>query len=376
MLYIRISASRYFLLDELWILIPLILIIDIAIIVKVKKNRAKKKLQSEQLEKKDKPCKILHIAMNTIINARQIRGGSNGVLDLDQNYIEVDSTNCIVGNGLLYVNNHRIRQIVYFYFKSKAKNGVIYITKTALCHLVKVYGLNVPAFPIPIPDFIRISSWVQLVVKIFSVSCLGIPMPLLMLIQGPMSIYLSLVTRFLGSLGLLFIKDPGFEIIATDLISASFSSIRRRIPDQPDVVSVDLSHSKITMPEFSRSYECLLPDQNLFNSKCSLRPSQILDVAANADVEFPLTYDQVVNMQDVTKLTTVEFSDRFDISPNPKLTTNFQLRGTKHFRNPGKSKTVNFLKKFGDPEFIFDTEQWEISTSTRQDSIRIHEREL
>ena len=61
-----------------------------------------------------------------------------------------------------------------------------------------------------------------------------------------------------------------------------------------------VSRSKITISEFSKRYECLLPDQMISNPKCSLRPSEIADISANADGT--LSYDEVVNMQDVTKL--------------------------------------------------------------------------
>jgi hypothetical protein len=77
----------------------------------------------------------------------------------------------------------------------------------------------------------------------------------------------------------------------------------------------------------------------MFNPKCSLRPSEIAYIDANADVH--LNYDEVVNMQDVTKLATVKFSDQFEISPRPKPTTYFGLRSTKRFNNQGK--TSNFL---------------------------------
>ena len=42
MLYIRVSSSRSFFVNEYWILIPLMIVIDIFIIVKVKKIVLKK----------------------------------------------------------------------------------------------------------------------------------------------------------------------------------------------------------------------------------------------------------------------------------------------------------------------------------------------
>jgi hypothetical protein len=120
-------------------------------------------------------------------------------------------------------------------------------------------------------------------------------------------------------------------------------------------------------------YECSLPDQIMFNPKCSLRPSEIADIAANADVYLPLNYDQVVNMQDVTKLR-VKFSDKFEVSLSSKPTSSFRLRGTKRFRN--RSKTQNFSEKFRDPKFVSDMEQCGTTTPTPQDGIRIQDGEL
>lgn len=63
--------------------------------------------------------------------------------------------------------------------------------------------------------------------------------------------------------------------------------------------------------------------------------------------------------------------------PDPNPTTNFLLRGNKRSNNPGKN--LNFLEKFGDPEFISNTEEWYIfyiTNFTPQDAIRIHDREL
>ena len=372
MLFIRLTSNRYLLVNEYWILIPVMLAIDIIIIVKGKKNQAKKKLQSEdQSERWKKKCqrwKIFHLATGNLLAALETRGGEDIVVSLVETYVEVLHPQCIVGKGLRYVNNERLRKIVYSLFKSKAKNGVIYITNTALCHLVKIYGLDLPALPFPIPDFLGVSSWYQLVRKIISVGFLGIPLPMLILAQGPKSIIISLAAGSLGIFGMAFINDPGFLIIPTDLISGPVDSIRRRIPDQPELVSVDLAPdapSKVTMPAY-----CSLPDQSRFNPKCRLSSSEIVKVTANAD----LRYDQVVNMQDVTQLGKVPFSDQFEVSPNPKPVPNFRLRGTKRFHKQGK--VTNFLEKYGDPESIPDADRWESIIPTPQKSIRIPNREL
>ena len=58
-------------------------------------------------------------------------------------------------------------------------------------------------------------------------------------------------------------------------------------------------------------------------------------------------------MQDVTKLITVEFSDKFEVSASPKLNTG--LRGRARFKNRGK--TSKYSEKFRNTDFIRDTEQ-------------------
>jgi len=52
MLCLKVSSNRVFFVNEYWILIPLMIAMSIAIIVKVKKNRAEKKLKAEQLTPK------------------------------------------------------------------------------------------------------------------------------------------------------------------------------------------------------------------------------------------------------------------------------------------------------------------------------------
>lgn len=135
------------------------LAIDIAIIIQVRKNCTKKKNGSEErfYSQKCKQLKIFYLATDNLLVILKIRGGEEFVKFLED-YVDVAYENCIKGTGLRYVNNHRIQQLVYSVFKFKAKNGVVFITKNALCYLIDIYGLGLPAFLIPVPDFIGISS--------------------------------------------------------------------------------------------------------------------------------------------------------------------------------------------------------------------------
>ena len=194
MLYIRLSSKRYFFVNEYYFLIPLMLAVDIAIIIRVKKKRAKNKVQSEELKRTDKQYKIFHIAMENPIEALQIGCGENILVELVEDYIQVVHTKCVIGKGFRYVNNEKLRKLCHYLFKKKEKTGVIFITKTALCHLVQIYSLDLPAVPIPVPDFIGISDWYQLVKKVISVGFIGIAVPMVSLAQGPLSFVFGLGT--------------------------------------------------------------------------------------------------------------------------------------------------------------------------------------
>ena len=88
-----------------------------------------------------------------------------------------------------------------------------------------------------------------------------------------------------------------------------------------------------------------------------------------------IPYNDVVNMQDVTDLTGIEYGDRWEVpifsKPKPKPVANFKLRGS-------KLKEVGFLEKFLNPEFISEKDQWYPTTSPDipLDKISIQDQEL
>lgn len=76
---------------------------------------------------------------------------------------------------------------------------------------------------------------------------------MLLLAQGPASIITSVAVSGFAIIVMAFTKKPGLMIIATDAIPAPVSSIKSskpRIPDQPDLVSVDLE----PVSRISRTY--------------------------------------------------------------------------------------------------------------------------
>ena len=67
------------------------------------------------------------------------------------------------------------------------------------------------------------------------------------------------------------------------------------------------------------------------------------------DSVFPdLEYKDTVNMQDITGLDRVEFTDKYDLGQTKPTTS-----------NPPKGKEVNFLEKFGDSGPIGESEGWD-----------------
>lgn len=90
-------------------------------------------------------------------------------------------------------------------------------------------------------------------------------------------------------------------------------------------------------------------------------------------------YNDFVTLQDIRSLRKVKFSDKFEVLPNKdlKICANpgrLRSNNTKSFKPKGK--TVNFSEKFKDPNYIPDTEKYDIPPSSQQDPTRIKDKEL
>ena len=93
--------------------------------------------------------------------------------------------------------------------------------------------------------------------------------------------------------------------------------------------------------------ECWIPGQPVLNDNCKLQSAEI---ANDVNVILSdLTYEDIVNMQDVTGLDRVQFTDRFDLGKTKKYNT----------YSTQKAKQVGFLDKFSDPKVIAENEKWE-----------------
>lgn len=89
------------------------------------------------------------------------------------------------------------------------------------------------------------------------------------------------------------------------------------------------------MLEFSKWYNCSLPEEILHNPKSQLLGStkEIVEIIeSNENVDEPLYYDEVVDMQDVTNLPAGNnLKDLLEVPSRlePELISNYYLRGTK-----------------------------------------------
>src|SRR6056300_351024 len=155
MLLIRLSSKRMLEISEYYILIPLMLAIELAIAQKLKKNRSQNNDKSKEFTK----WKIFYFAMG------RLRGGNEITQFLEDNYLDVKHLDCIVRPGIQYLNNARLRKIINYLFHDKVKNDVIFITRTALCHIASEYGLYQLDLPIPIHTPVAFTNKILLLQK-------------------------------------------------------------------------------------------------------------------------------------------------------------------------------------------------------------------
>nr|YP_010133682.1 hypothetical protein KYU99_pgp071 [Nitzschia supralitorea]QWM93172.1 hypothetical protein [Nitzschia supralitorea] len=192
-------------------------------------------------------------------------------------------------------------------------------------------------FPIVIGDF-GLTSLYQTVRKLVVTLLLG----------GVGQLYIIRWVQALGgafvlaTLGLKLAFTNPDKILTSPISEISYKNLKPRIADMPDVVSINC-RDKINMHNpVQQKREYWLADQALLNSNCKLKLTDIPDVINAASHD--LKYNEVVNMQDVTGLNRVDFSDILDLGQSDSYVPKF------------KGKTVNFLDKFGDPEIISESE--------------------
>lgn len=362
MLYWKYSANCIYFINEYWIFVPAGLISNYFIIRKMRSNKKKaeqlKKLR-DQLRRERKIRRIFYLTFALSGCVHLLPRGGTGFTDdfvgediIDVGYI-YDQCHQIKDGGN-FLDNDRLRNIVVDLYSHKRRGKIIYITATALCHLVQHYGQSFFSFQVAIGDF-GITSLYQAVRKFTTIVLLSAAPPLA---YAGNLMWVCIVTAlgcFVGTSNLDSIEMSPIPMLSPD------EELQPRIPGKDEMVVLNYRKqaNKITMEKTMESKQCWLTDQALFNPTCKA------DKAAQAieSVTPSFNYNEVVNMKDSTQWVNSEFNDYLDIGqvepsiPKPNL-----RRGT--------GKTVNFLEKFRDPDVVTESEKWDISESDVPKNLR------
>ena len=302
MFYWKYSSNRIFFLNEYWIFIPSAILANYVIIRKIRLDRARIK-ELERLKKLlDRERQIRRILLVSLgLNASIhlfTRGGAADFIDTD--YIK---ELCEIEEGVHYLDDTRLRNIIHDLYKHKRKGKMIYITATAVCHLANRYGLTFFALPFAIGDF-GLTNVYQTARKGFVTILLGGVGPLVVF-GGPVALMAAFIVGTAG----LRLAFTNLDLIPTSPVDP-MKDLKPRIADLPDVVVVNRRDKMIMSKGEQETQECLLADQRLFNPKCKGKPTEIPDAI---DSVLPdLSYEDTVNMKDVTGLDHVEFTDKLD----------------------------------------------------------------
>ena len=272
--------------------------------------------------------------------------------------IDLGPNKCGLEEGLRYVNNNRVRKLVESLYPHKTRKGVIFITATALCHLVKRYGMHFLALPFAIGDF-GLTNYYQAIRKGVVTLLVGVPIPIVYFYFSNPLIMAIAVMFWVGGLKLGSIN---LDYIPTSLIDPNtvIEMVQPRIPDIVDVVSVNLKPRDMVMEE-PRKPECLLADQVLTNPNCRIKPTQIPD----ATLQSGINYDDVVNMQDLTGLTlaNAKFSDITEVGKTVASISSPKASIPSPKPSPRPGKMVNFLDKFRDPSNLDESTSWDLDAN-------------
>ena len=161
------------------------------------------------------------------------------------------------------------------------------------------------------------------------------------IIGGPVS---SIFT-FMLSVSSLRLAFNNLDCILTSPIDVT-KALKPRISGIYSVVVVNnQNRDKIVLCDrVQENQECWLPDQRLLNPNYNIKPTKIFDVI---DLVLPdLSYKNTLNVQDITGLDRVEFTNKFDLEQTKP-----------NIYKPRQGKEVNFLDKFGDSRQINESEK-------------------
>lgn len=351
MLIYRPNEYTVYMINEYWILIPLSVGVNLLICRQIRRRRIKRAYERAQLRKLiERNKKLERIALLSLgLNGYYMKLLQNLRAGDDTPYIKLDTPEC-VETGLRLLTNKRIKSyIIREYYYKVAKNKVVYITATALCHLVKRYGRSIADYGLA-PDcgIIKISK------KYYLTSIYQFLRRLTIVIFTGGSVTMAygkictaLIPVFLTFALRLIFEDNSF-IKSFPIIKETTLPL---ISGDNEVVSIHQSN-KVTMTK-KLPYECWDQIQSVFSENCRIRSHQIPEAIDLADehnlreIETLIDYDKVVNMHDVTGLdkNQVQFSDRQDLGGQIK--SNSILKEVKgSVRGAKRAKMVTYSEMF------------------------------
>ena len=274
-----------------------------------KMEQIKKLLEQIEYEKKIRKLLLVSLGLSRSIHFLT-RGGSTDFI----NMVNTDYIVCKIDEGVNYLHNSNITVSSFTSIWSNISCFTVYYRRFGFTNLYQTFR----------------KIWVTLL--------LGGIGPL-MVIGGPTSLAFA---SMLGVSGLK-LAFTNLDFIPTSPITVK--DLRPRIAGISEVVVVN-NRDKVSISDpLQKTPECWLPDQRFLNSNCEIRPT---DVPNAIDSVLPdLKYEETVNMQDVTGLDQVEFTDKFDLGQTKR-----------NICKPQKTKEISFLKKFGDSGPIGEDEGW------------------
>ena len=99
--------------------------------------------------------------------------------------------------------------------------------------------------------------------------------------------------------GHLIVNYQDSDTLSTTLIT---DTVKQRIPGTAELVSINVPNKPSNQIMMRKKSHCLLPGRAMVDKSCRLRPSQIVEVSKDLE----LNYDDVVNMADITGLDTIK----------------------------------------------------------------------
>jgi len=153
MIYWKYSSNRIFFLNEYLIFIPSAILANYVIIRKIRLDKERMKqikrlIEQIEREKKIRRILLLSLGLNGCIHLLT-RGGSIDFIDI----IDTDYIKCHIEQGVGYLDNKPLRNIITDLYRHKRKGKIIYITATAVCHLANRYCQTFLALPFAVGDF-------------------------------------------------------------------------------------------------------------------------------------------------------------------------------------------------------------------------------